>query len=333
MAIALKHTKTLAKADGIDVTVVQPSDWNAGHTLTALAGKVLGTAVGSTTVSELPLEVDATLQSVKVPSGSTAARPASPGSGMLRYNTTTSRLEYYTDGAWKNVDNMSVSGTAPSAPIAGDLWIDTASGNALKIYVAGAWQVVLGDGSITSAKLATSVQQSLAPTGALMAYAGASAPSGWLLCAGQAVNRTTYAALFATLSTAYGAGDGSTTFNLPDLRGRVPAGKDDMGGTSAARLNSLASTTLGGSGGAQAHTLAESEMPSHEHFVASNTNASSPLSNTNYVAKTYDGTSNLDYSLRGNATAATVGLSSTAGADGAHNNVQPTIILNYIIKT
>jgi microcystin-dependent protein len=86
------------------------------------------------------------------------------------------------------------------------------------------------------------------PTGSMMAYAGSSAPSGWLLCAGQAVSRTTYAALFSAISTAYGAGDGSTTFNLPDLRGRIPAGKDDMGGTAASRLQSIftgATTTAG----------------------------------------------------------------------------------------
>ena len=86
------------------------------------------------------------------------------------------------------------------------------------------------------------------PTGSMMAYAGSSAPSGWLLCAGQAVSRTTYAALFSAISTAYGTGDGTTTFNLPDLRGRIPAGKDDMGGTAANRLQvSLSGTTTASS--------------------------------------------------------------------------------------
>ena len=71
------------------------------------------------------------------------------------------------------------------------------------------------------------------PSGAVLPFAGTAAPAGWLLCYGQAVSRTTYAALFNALGTAYGAGDGSTTFNLPDLRGRVPGGKDDMGGVAA----------------------------------------------------------------------------------------------------
>lgn len=64
-----------------------------------------------------------------------------------------------------------------------------------------------------------------APTGTITQYAGASAPTGYLLCDGSAVSRSTYADLFTILSTSYGAGDGSTTFNLPDLRGRVPVGK------------------------------------------------------------------------------------------------------------
>src|SRR5258707_6849253 len=72
--------------------------------------------------------------------------------------------------------------------------------------------------------------------GAVVGYAGSSAPSGWLFCFGQNVGRTTYATLFAVIGTTYGAGDGSTTFGVPDLRGRVPFGKDDMGGVAASRL-------------------------------------------------------------------------------------------------
>lgn len=67
------------------------------------------------------------------------------------------------------------------------------------------------------------------PTGTLHAFAGATAPLGYLLCDGTAVSRTTYASLYAVISTTYGAGDGSTTFNLPDLRGRVPVGSGTDG--------------------------------------------------------------------------------------------------------
>lgn len=97
------------------------------------------------------------------------------------------------------------------------------------------------------------------PAGCVMPFAGATPPDGWLLCYGQAVSRTSYSDLFAAIGTTYGAGDGSTTFNLPDLRGRVAAGKDDMGGSAAGRLTSAVSgATLGASGGEQSHTLSAS---------------------------------------------------------------------------
>ena len=75
------------------------------------------------------------------------------------------------------------------------------------------------DGGVTLAKLVTAVQQALLPAGAVQAFAMNSAPAGWLAADGSNVNRTTYAALFSAISTTYGAGDGSTTFALPDLRG------------------------------------------------------------------------------------------------------------------
>jgi len=106
------------------------------------------------------------------------------------------------------------------------------------------------------------------PVGVVSAFAGVNAPAGWLMCAGQAVSRTEYSALFNALSTTYGSGDGSTTFNLPDLRGRVPAGVDNMGGTAASRLTSTvlsASNTLGATGGAQTHTLDSTQIPAHSH--------------------------------------------------------------------
>jgi microcystin-dependent protein len=75
------------------------------------------------------------------------------------------------------------------------------------------------DGNVTLAKLVTAVQQALVPAGAVQAFAMNSAPTGWLAADGSNVDRTTYAALFAAISTTYGVGDGSTTFALPDLRG------------------------------------------------------------------------------------------------------------------
>jgi microcystin-dependent protein len=109
------------------------------------------------------------------------------------------------------------------------------------------------------------------PSGALLPFAGSTAPAGYLLCDGSAVSRVTYASLFAVIGTTYGAGDGSTTFNLPDLRGRAVFGKDDMGGTTAGVVTSSGSgingTQLGALGGNEYHVLTLNEMPSHGHAV------------------------------------------------------------------
>ena len=166
-------------------------------------------------------------------------------------------------------------------------------------------------------------------SGMLVPYAGASAPSGWLLCYGQAVSRTTYSALFSALGTTYGSGDGSTTFNVPDLRGRVIAGQDDMGGSSANRLTGqsggLNGDTLGGTGGAETHQLTTAQMPSHSHSMGENTRVQVGFDNGRAFSGTF--TSSLN-----NSDNITYSTQSTGG-NAAHNNVQPTLILNYIIKT
>ena len=82
------------------------------------------------------------------------------------------------------------------------------------------------DSAITLAKLSADVQLLLTPTGSISAYSGDSAPSGWLLCDGTAVSRTTYSALFAIVGERFGSGDGTTTFNTPDFRGRFLRGRD-----------------------------------------------------------------------------------------------------------
>lgn len=171
------------------------------------------------------------------------------------------------------------------------------------------------------------------PAGVISAFAGSSAPSGWFLCYGQAVSRTTYATLFSAIGTTYGSGDGSTTFNLPDLRGRVVAGVDDMGGTGANRLT-LDTTEgvdggLGDSGGVQSHVLTTAEMPSHSHSadsIRARTGGSNETSGTT-----------LSISSRGSPYSYTTGLldqnTGATGSSGGHVNVQPTLVLNYIIKT
>ena len=169
------------------------------------------------------------------------------------------------------------------------------------------------DGTLQSTAAAAA---STIPAGSVFDYAGTAAPSGYLLCFGQAVSRSTYSDLFTAIGTTFGSGDGSTTFNLPDLRGRVAAGKDDMGGSAANRITSggsgITGTTLGASGGTQTHTLTTAEMPAHTHTGA--------LGAGSFVATGACGSG-------GN-----VNTGSTGGG-GARQNTQPTLILNKIIKT
>jgi microcystin-dependent protein len=189
----------------------------------------------------------------------------------------------------------------------------------------------LADASIPAAKLQSGAA---IPAGFIMDFAGPTPPTGWLLCDGAAVSRTTFAALFAAIGTTWGAGDGSTTFNVPDLRGRVRAGRDNMGGTAAGRLTNtgtgnsgLNGQVLGGAGGVDRHTLATPQIPAHTH--SSDVPARSLLSEGEEV------TSNRFYAgNRGiqNPTVVTV-TSSASGGGEAHPNVQPTAIVNSVIKT
>lgn len=160
------------------------------------------------------------------------------------------------------------------------------------------------------------------PAGSITQYAGAAAPEGWLLSFGQAVSRSTYAALFLAIGTTYGVGDGSTTFNLPDFRGRLPVGKDNMGGTTANRVtvagSGLNGTTLGAAGGAEIVTLTTAQLPSHTHPV------------TNAVPQT--GTTNAGGSSATAFQSGTVTATAT-GSGNSHSNLPPALIINYIIKT
>lgn len=187
---------------------------------------------------------------------------------------------------------------------------------------------VVDDSTSTTKKFTIADLKAIfSPIGTVADYAGTAEPTGWLFCYGQAISRTTYADLYAVLGTTYGVGDGSTTFNLPDLRGRVVAGQDDMGGTSANRLTgtsgSVNGDTLGGSGGAETHTLSSAEMPVHTHGPGNAYNDSQNVGT--------GGASRNIVSLTAAAGNQNLSLAN-AGSGSAHNNVQPTFILNKIIR-
>lgn len=203
------------------------------------------------------------------------------------------------------------------------------------------------------------------PAGTVLDFAGTTAPTGYLLAAGQEVSRATYPDLDTIIGTTYGAytngsgGAGTTHFRLPDLRGRVVAGKDNMGGTAASRLTTGGSgvngTTLGAAGGTETQALTSAQLPAHNHAVFLNDPGHVHNVNgfANFVASTSSNAAYDDLQPRSggpisghilsNTTGITVrsasGGGGTAnqtadtGTGAAHNNTQPTLVLNKIIKT
>ena len=154
--------------------------------------------------------------------------------------------------------------------------------------------------------LQTDMQTALPLLGEIRQFAGSTAPSKWLVCDGSAVSRTTYADLFAVIGTTYGTGDGSTTFNLPDFKGRTAIG-------------SSTSYALGTTGGEATHTLTVNEMPSHAH----GSGAIAYINGTPYGFASLPST--------GNHIAFASWTTNAAGGGLAHNNMQPYCTVNYII--
>lgn len=255
------------------------------------------------------------------------------------------------------------TGLAVEVTIIGQLAIGTPSNETV-----GAAQMKAADAAAIRAKIGANRM-----VGEVIDYAGGAAPAGWLLCSGAAVSRTTYADLFAILGTVYGAGNGTTTFNLPDARGRVIAGKDNMGGVSSNRLATpIDGDVLGAAGGTELHTLTVGQIPGHGHDVTGvaasggahthtvSGSAASAGAHTHTVptAGAFTGlatnadatpTSNVDGSVAtsssgahthavsgstnsaGAHTHAVSGSAANTGGGEAHNNVQPTLVLNKII--
>lgn len=202
-------------------------------------------------------------------------------------------------------------------------------------------------------------------TAEVRAYSGAAStpPSGWLVCDGSAVSRTTYADLFGILSTTFGAGNGSTTFNIPDLRGRAVFGVDNMGGSAANRVTNAGSgitgTTRGGTGGSEflqthnhtdsghthgvtdaghAHNITD---PGHSHLQrtrvagAGGDGPQQAGGATQPVGDTETDTDTTGITINSGTTGVTVN-SGTATiqntGSGSSQNMPPAIMLNYIIK-
>jgi microcystin-dependent protein len=215
---------------------------------------------------------------------------------------------------------------------------------------------------------------SFTPSGVISQFAGSIAPDGYLLCDGAAISRTTYSSLFSTIGTAYGAGDNSTTFNLPNLQNRIPVGKgsdtefDTLGETGGAKAVSLSATNIP----AHSHTgTTAAETEGHTHGFSTGSDqavlnihgagsasviAGGQGSGIGSGARTsyrsggtnIAGATSYDAWVHTHSHSGTTGdksaththtfTTSSVGGDGAGgvvavNNLQPYIVVNYIIKT
>jgi microcystin-dependent protein len=193
------------------------------------------------------------------------------------------------------------------------------------------------NGNIDASNVSSSFLTQLAvPIGGITQYAGSTDPtptsSTWLICDGRAINRTTYSALFGIVSTTYGSGDGSTTFNIPDLRGRVAVGADSGGVHLPVNHPALGATT----GGEEQHALSTAELASHSHNFGSNFNTVPAAQNANFNYSSYPispGGSTVVATANGTG-GGWIGLTGTdsTGSGTAHNNLQPYLAVNHIVR-
>ena len=172
------------------------------------------------------------------------------------------------------------------------------------------------------------------PAGIINPYAGAAAPSGWLLCDGSAISKTVYARLYAAIGDVYGTS--STTFNVPNLQGRIPLGVcgitnlNQINGTEGSGPNQ--SITIGMSGGEFRHSLSASELPNHSHrqagyllAIGTRNDPIASVASNNRTTDLANGILKTAGQIYGNTGAAVT-------ANQPHNNLPPYVAVNYIIK-
>jgi len=304
-----KHHNLETVAQGVD-------NWDApvnenfdqidkGPTIKSLAGETLSA------YKVVYREIDNT---IRLAIAGTTGDPSSRFIGFTRESFDLGEDGYAQHSGWVSDPDWSLSVSSPyylSTTTAGEMTSSKPSSDPILVgFAIGTNEILIkpwvegsgGSGDTT-------------PPGSLIAYAGSTAPGGWLLCYGQAISRSTYVDLFNVVSTTYGVGDGSTTFNIPDMRGRIPLPLDNLGGASANRITDSGADSLNGTGGLETHTLLEAELPSHSHTLSTNGDYQSGGGSTG-----------------ANGSAGVGGVTSTTGSGTAHNNVQPFIGLSYIIK-
>ncbi len=168
------------------------------------------------------------------------------------------------------------------------------------------YAIVQGPTGVVVGRLGAGIE--ITPIGSITPYAGDSSvvPTGWLLCNGQAASRTIYPILFARLGTAYGAGDGTSTFNVPNLVARIPYGVGN-------------GRNRGATGGAETVALTAAQMPAHTHGAPANNVETIADGTGAHVASDIYSTTNFT-------------TTTSAGGGERHENMPPFLTVNYIIK-
>ena len=267
--------------------------------------------------------------------GYTVTVKTSAGTGVALANGFTQLM--YCDGTNVVLASVPINSTNGNVAVSGALSVTSNATVGGDLTVTGS--VISGGGVVM-------------PVGSMLEYGGSAAPTGWLLCNGSAVSRTTYAALFAVLGIAYGAGDGSTTFNVPDRRGRFGIGVDgtytrgSTGGAASGTTSSAGSHNHTGLTGSTTLTIAQ--MPTHSHTYQDpghthgnvpekiadvDRGGSSSLYNIDSNGQTASSTTNITINNTGGGT----GHDHSISTDGTHDHtvatVPPYVASNFIIKT
>lgn len=315
-------SNAIAHQAGAVITANLPAALFQAHD-SALKGEI-----GSTTKFESVPTWDTTqtdvAQTAPVYADATArdAGITTPANGMIIYNTAAGLFQQYIGGAWSDMATGSVANA--STTVAGKIEIATNAemGTATSTGGSGALLVPANDQLVKTSS--GSGDENKIPvlgadgklgdfagiTGEIRMWSTGVAPTGWLICDGSAkdsVTDTTLAGLFAVIGTTYG-GTGAADFNLPDFRGRTPIGSG-TGDATDATAHTLASKT-----GTETHTLTIDEMPAHTH---------------NYNDRTGTGAGSGAFAA---AETSTSTATSSTGGGTAHNIMQPSLTINFIIK-